>query len=66
MPMILLVVGGSINQSNSVGLTWVYTGLYGYLWGSMRGHFLRGGGENNKDFMLIMLFNANDLIGCGG
>ena len=25
-----------------------------------------GGGEKNQDFMLIRLFNPNDLIGCGG
>ena len=34
MPMILLVVVGSINQSNSVGLhgsTQVYMGIYGGL-----------------------------------
>ena len=23
-------------------------------------------GEKNQDFMLIRLFNANDIIGCGG
>ena len=32
----------------------------------MRRLFLRGGGENNKDFVLIRLFNANDLIGLVG
>ena len=32
----------------------------------MQGLFQRSGGEKNQDFMLIMLFNANDLIGCGG
>ena len=28
--------------------------------------FQRGNGENNQDFMLIRLFNPNDLISCGG
>ena len=35
----------------------VYVGLH-------RGLFLRCGGEKNQDFMLIRLFNPNDLIGC--
>ena len=34
---------------------WVYTGT-----------FLKGWWGKNQDFMLIKLFNPNDLIGCGG
>ena len=56
MPMILLVVVGSINQSNSVGLC---GGLCRSTQGSMGSMwtFLRGGGDKNQDFMLIRIFN---------
>ena len=67
MPMILLVVVGSINQSNSVGLYGCLCGcLHRVMWVFMglRRDFLRGGGDKNQDFMLIRPFNANDLIGC--
>ena len=49
MPMILLIVVGSLNQM--LWVTWVYTGVYVGLCGSMQVYaglcrsFLRGGGE---------------------
>ena len=49
MPMILLVVVGSINQSNSVGLCESTWGLCGGLCGD----FLKRRWGKNQDFMLI-------------
>ena len=60
--------------------TWIYAGVYvglcGGLRGSMRGSmrvyaglridFSKRWWGKNQDFMLIRLFNASDLIGCGG
>ena len=70
MQVILLVVVGAINQSKYVPMMslavvgtltnqilLVYVGVYAGLCGSTRVY---------QDFMLIRLFNASDLIGCGG
>ena len=72
-PNDLIGCGGDINQSDSVGLcgsTQVYVGLcvglHGGLCGSTQGFFLKRWWGKNQDFILIRLFNPNDLIGCGG
>ena len=69
-PSDLIRCGGDINQSDSVDLCWsmqVYGGLHGGLCGSMQiytGDFFKGWCRKNQDFMLIRLFNCNDLILC--
>ena len=67
-PNDLIDCGGDINQSDSLDLCWsmqVYGGLHGGLCGSMQictGDFFKGWWGKNQDFMLIRLFNCNDLI----
>ena len=46
------------------GSMWVYVGLIDLFW--LRIDFSKMWWGKNQDFMLIGLFNANDLIGCGG
>ena len=71
VPMMSLAVVGTL--TNQILL--VYTGVYVGLHGSMRVYVgvyaglhggLRGSTRVCQDFMLIRLFNASDLIGCGG
>ena len=60
-PNDLIGCGGNINQSGSEGLCGSMQ-----VYASLHGGFFKGWWEKNQHFMLIRLFNPNDLIGCGG